>query len=119
MVLGRASRIAAHARLSSSAFGKREPGRGPLLPGREYTGPMDGSSAATLVFAGPLVRAQQVWSALRAHAFEASLLNQHVGNLYQPGDVHVVVPASELARARALLLELGLVTGPRDDPRPS
>jgi hypothetical protein len=73
---------------------------------------MTTSSGSTLVYSGPLVTAQRVWSALRGHGLDARLLDQTVGNLYGTGGVLVTVRQEELGRARELLVALGLVTAP-------
>jgi len=64
------------------------------------------SSRLVLVFLGPELRANEVWSFLRGHGVEAVLLEQQGGYGFEP--VEVQVPASQYEAARELLLEFGL-----------
>jgi hypothetical protein len=72
---------------------------------------MPNPAGSAVAFAGPLVDAQRAWSSLRGHGFDAWLLNENEGTLYELGSVQVAVLAEELAPARDVLRSLGLLRG--------
>ena len=71
---------------------------------------MSTSPDTSTVFDGPLVQAQQVYSALEGHGIHAELLDQNAGTLGYPFlSVRVVVLAAEAEEALDVLEASGLV----------
>ena len=64
---------------------------------------MSAPQGTSVAFAGPLIRSQLAWSALRGHGIEAWLLNQNTGNTPLPDEVEVRVRQADLPAALEVL----------------
>ena len=67
---------------------------------------MSAPTGTSVAFAGPLVRSQLAWSALRGHGLEAWLLNQNTGNTPLVDEVEVRVRDGDLQSALEILSTL-------------